>query len=146
MLITHLIHNCGCRSVAQSCLTLYNPRTAACQAPLSSTVSQSLLKISFSLIAVTVLGFSLSISLVTRLLYKPLFTSYKVFRLILFVNLFALLLGRNFLHSGTPRTRVRHREVRSRLPTDQPRSSRDPLTTSNSWRLVMTIRRTNRRG
>ena len=36
-----------CCSVTKSCLTLCNPWTAACQAPLSSTISQSLLKFMF---------------------------------------------------------------------------------------------------
>ena len=34
-----------CCSVAQSCLTLCNPRTAACQASLSFTISQNLLRL-----------------------------------------------------------------------------------------------------
>ena len=34
---------CSC-SIAKSCSTLLTPQTAACQAPLSCTISQSLLK------------------------------------------------------------------------------------------------------
>ena len=39
--------SCCYRSIAQSCPTLWPPWTAACQAPLSSTISQSLLKLMF---------------------------------------------------------------------------------------------------
>ena len=35
----------GCCLVTQSCLTLWNPRTAACQASLYFTISQSLLRL-----------------------------------------------------------------------------------------------------
>ncbi|CAI9169129.1 unnamed protein product [Rangifer tarandus platyrhynchus] len=43
---SHQDKSCCC-SVTKSCLTLCNPWTAACQAPLSSTISQSLLKFMF---------------------------------------------------------------------------------------------------
>ena len=39
-----IISDCRCCSVAQSCPTLCNPITAACQASLSFTFSQSLLR------------------------------------------------------------------------------------------------------
>ena len=39
-----LLRNCYCCSVTKSCLTLETPRTVAYQAPLSSTIPQSLLK------------------------------------------------------------------------------------------------------
>ena len=39
------IYICCCSSVAQLCPTLYNPMDAACQASLSFTISQSLLKL-----------------------------------------------------------------------------------------------------
>ena len=42
----HFTHQCCC-AVAQSCLTLCDPWTAARQPPLSSTVSQGLLKFMF---------------------------------------------------------------------------------------------------
>ena len=41
------IPDCCCCSVSKSCPTLWNPWTAACQTPLSFTVSQSLLKFMF---------------------------------------------------------------------------------------------------
>ena len=41
---THIYYSCCCHSVAQSCLTLCNPMDCSTPAPLSSTISWSLLK------------------------------------------------------------------------------------------------------
>ena len=45
--LIHAYQLCCCCSVTKSCLTLYDPRTVACQAFLSFTISWSLLKLMF---------------------------------------------------------------------------------------------------
>ena len=62
-------------SVAKSCLTLYDLWTAACQAPLSSTVSQNLLKFMF----VELVMPSNHLTLCHPLLLPSIFPSIRVF-------------------------------------------------------------------
>ena len=68
-----LYHYC---SVAQSCLTLCNPMTAACQASLSFTISWSLLKL---MSIESVLPFSHLVLCCSFLLLPSIFLSIRVF-------------------------------------------------------------------
>ena len=63
-------------SVAQSCLTLWDPVDAACQAPLSSTISRSLFKFMFT---ESVMPSNHLNSCHPLLLLPPIFPSIRVF-------------------------------------------------------------------
>ena len=67
---------CSCCSVAKSCLILLSPWMAACQAPLSSTTSQSLLK--FTSIELVILSNCLTLCH-PLLLFPSIFPSIRVF-------------------------------------------------------------------